>query len=84
MEYFLAFYIAGMALAMFRLYRPSYLTIKEIDPNNILVQRNVIAFFVMIVGFAIILLGIIPALLSDKAARNFISSFVQSVLNRGV
>jgi len=84
MEYFLAFYIAGMALAMFRLYRPSYLTIKEIDPNNILVQRNVIAFFVMIVGFAIILLGIIPALLSDKSARNFISSFVQSVLNRGV
>jgi len=84
MEYFLAFYIAGMALAMFRLYRPSYLTIKEIDPNNILIQRNVIAFFVMIVGFAIILLGIIPALLSDKAARNFISSFVQSVLNRGV
>ena len=84
MEYFLAFYIAGMALAMFRLYRPSYLTIKEIDPNNILIQRNVIAFFVMIVGFAIILLWIIPALLSDKAARNFISSFVQSVLNRGV
>lgn len=84
MEYFLAFYVAGMALAMFRLYRPSYLTIKEIDPNNILIQQNVIAFFVMIIGFAIILLGIIPALLSDKAARNFISSFVQSVLNRGV
>lgn len=84
MEYFLAFYVAGMALAMFRLYRPSYLTIKEIDPNNILIQKNVIAFFVMIIGFAIILLGIIPALLSDKAARNFISSFVQSVLNRGV
>lgn len=84
MEYFLAFYIAGMALAMFRLYRPSYLTIKEIDPNNILIRKNVIAFFVMIVGFAIILLGIIPALLSDKFARNFISSFVQSVLNRGV
>ena len=84
MEYFLAFYVAGIALAMYKLYLPSYLTIKKIDANNILIQRNIIAFFVMILGFTIILLGIVPALLSDKVAQRFIFSFVQSVLNRGV
>lgn len=84
MEYFLAFYVAGIALAMYKLYLPSYLTIKSIDANNILIQRKFIAFFVMIAGFTIILLGIIPALLSDKLGKQFITSFVQSVLNQDI
>ena len=38
----------------------------------------------MIVGFTIILLGIVPALLSDKLGKRVITSFVQAVLNNGV
>jgi uncharacterized membrane protein YidH (DUF202 family) len=84
MEYFLAFYVAGIALAMYKLYLPSYLTIKKLDSQNILVQRNIIAFFIMLIGFSIILLGIIPALLSDNMGKKFCSSFVNAVLDNGV
>ena len=55
MEYFLSFYISGVALAMLRLYRPSYLMIKKIDPTNPLIQQKAIAFFVMILGFTAIM-----------------------------
>jgi len=84
MEYFLAFYVAGIALAMYKLYLPSYLAIKKIDANNILIQRNIIAFFVMILGFTIILMGIIPALLSDNLGKRFCTSFVAAVLDNGI
>jgi len=84
MEYFLAFYVAGIALAMYKLYLPSYLTIKKIDANNILIQRNIMAFFVMILGFTIILMGIIPALLSDNLGKRFCTSFVAAVLDNGI
>ena len=84
MEYFLAFYVAGIALAMYKLYLPSYLTIKKIDANNIIIQRNIMAFFVMILGFTIILMGIIPALLSDNLGKRFCTSFVAAVLDNGI
>lgn len=84
MEYFLAFYVAGIVLAMYKLYLPSYLTIKKYDPNNILIERNILAFFVMLIGFSIILLGIIPALLSDNLGKRFCTSFVAAVLDNGI
>ena len=83
MEYFLSFYISGVALAMFRLYRPSYYMIKKIDPTNPLIQRKVIAFFIMIVGFMIILIPISPSLLSDKLRNSFCVSFCDAVLEKG-
>ncbi len=82
MEYFLAFYISGVALAMLRLYRPSWLLIKKVDPANILVQQKVIAFFIMLIGFMIILIPISPALLSDKLRNSFCVSFCDAVLNK--
>ena len=69
---------------MYKLYLPSYLTIKKIDANNILIQRNIMAFFVMILGFTIILMGIIPALLSDNLGKRFCTSFVAAVLDNGI
>ena len=50
MEYFLAFYVAGIGLAMYKLYLPSYLTIKKLDSQNILIQRNIIAFFIFFIS----------------------------------
>tara|TARA_B100000900_G_C20496632_1_gene681916 strand:- start:699 stop:959 length:261 start_codon:yes stop_codon:yes gene_type:complete len=81
MEYFLAFYLSGVALAMYRLYRPSYMIIKRMEPANILVQQKVIAFFVMLIGFMIILIPITPALLSDELRKSFCLSFCDAVLN---
>ena len=80
MEYFLAFYIAGIVLAMFKLYMPCYKLIKELDPNNPLVVNKHIALVLMVLGFAIILIPVTPALLSDKLAKAFCVSFVDAVL----
>ena len=82
MEYFLAFYIAGIVLAMLKLYMPSYKLIKKIDPNNPVVIHNYIAFVVMILGFIILLIPLTPALLSDKLAQAFCVSFVDAVLGQ--
>ncbi len=82
MEYFLSFYISGVALAMLRLYRPSYHMIKKIDPTNPLIKQKVIAFFVMIIGFMVILIPISPALLSDRLRKSFCVSFCDAVLNQ--
>lgn len=83
MEYFIAFYISGVALAMAKLYMPSYKLIKSVDPTNPLVTNKVIAFFVMIIGFMVILIPIIPALLSDRLRDSFCASFCNAVLQRG-
>jgi len=82
MEYFLAFYIAGIVLAMFKLYMPCYRLIKKIDPNNPVVIHKYIAFVVMILGFAIILIPVTPALLSDKLTQAFCVSFVDAVVGQ--
>jgi len=83
MEYFIAFYISGVALAMAKLYIPSWKVIKSIDPRNPLVVNKVMAFFVMMIGFMIILIPIIPALLSDRLRDSFCVSFCDAVLQKG-
>jgi len=80
MEYFLAFYIAGIVLAMFRLYRPCYNLVAKLDPNNPIVVHKYIAFVITLVGFTVILIPVTPALLSDKLAQGFCVSFVDAVL----
>jgi len=83
MEYFIAFYIAGVALAMLKLFRPSYLLLKDVDPNNIVVQNIVVSSIVMTLGFIILLVPLTPALLSDKLRDSFCVSFCDAVLNKG-
>jgi hypothetical protein len=83
MEYFIAFYISGVALAMAKLYVPSWKLIKSVDPTNPLVVNKVIAFFIMTIGFVICLVPVTPALLSDRLRDSFCASFCNAVLQRG-
>jgi hypothetical protein len=81
MEYFLAFYVAGIALAMYRLYIPIYRTIKRLEPENIFVQRKYLGFFIILGMFSVVLILIAPTLLSDNLSKRFCVSFVDAVLN---
>lgn len=81
MEYFLAFYLAGIALAMFKLYIPIYRTIKKLEPDNLFVVRKYLGFFVILAIFSVVLIVITPTLLSDKLGKRFCVSFVDAVLN---
>jgi hypothetical protein len=81
MEYFLAFYVAGIALAMYRLYIPIYRTIKRLEPGNIFIQRKYLGFFIILGMFSVVLILIAPTLLSDNLSKRFCVSFVDAVLN---
>jgi|TARA_B110000483_G_scaffold97291_1_gene119485 hypothetical protein len=83
MEYFIAFYMAGVALAMLKLFRPSYLLLKDVDPNNIVVQNIFVSSIVMTLSFMILLIPLTPALLSDSLRDSFCVSFCDAVLNKG-
>jgi len=81
MEYFLAFYLAGIALAMYKLYLPIYKTIKRLDPNNLFIVRKYLGFFVVLGMFSVVLILIIPSVLSENLGKKFCVSFVDAVLN---
>lgn len=81
MEYFLAFYLAGIALAMYKLYLPIYKTIKRLDPNNLFIVRKYLGFFVVLGMFSVVLILIIPSVLSENLGKKFCISFVDAVLN---
>ena len=81
MEYFLAFYLAGIALAMYKLYLPIYKTIKRLDPNNLFIVRKYLGFFVVLGMFSVVLILIIPSILSENLGKKFCVSFVDAVLN---
>ena len=81
MEYFLAFYLAGIALAMYKLYIPIYRTIKKLEPDNLFVVRKYLGFFVILTIFSVVLVIIIPSVLSEKLGKKFCVSFVDAVIN---
>jgi len=81
MEYFLAFYLAGIALAMYKLYLPIYKTIKRLDPNNLFIVRKYLGFFVVLGMFSVVLILIIPSVLSENLGKKFCVSFVDAVIN---
>jgi len=81
MEYFLAFYLAGIALAMYKLYIPIYRTINRLQPENIFIRRKYLGFFVVLGIFSVVLVIIIPSVLSEKLGKKFCVSFVDAVIN---
>ena len=81
MEYFLAFYLAGIALAMYKLYIPIYRTINRLQPENIFIRRKYLGFFVILGIFSVVLIIITPTLLSDNLSKRFCVSFVDAVIN---
>ena len=81
MEYFLAFYVAGIVLAMYKLYIPIYKTIEKLDPNNIFITRKYLGFFIVLAMFSVVLILIIPPLLSDNLGKRFCISFVGAVVD---
>ena len=81
MEYFLAFYVAGIALAMYRLYLPIYKTIKRLQPENLFIVRKYLGFFVVLGMFSVVLILIMPSVLSEKLGKKFCISFVDALVN---
>ena len=46
-QIFVAFYVSGVVTAMYALWRPSWLILKELQPDNIFMRRPILSNFVV-------------------------------------
>jgi hypothetical protein len=76
-EIILAFWIAGVALAMWKIWRPSYRIITLVDSNNILVTRPVLSTIVVLVIFTIFLPFMVIPLLIPNKLEEFVLGFIR-------
>ena len=77
MEIFIAFYFSGVGIAMYKIWYPSYMMIKEIDPNNIMTYIPWISHLVVLILFTVFLPVMLFALLFDDHTERFINAFVK-------
>tara|TARA_B100000131_G_scaffold154376_1_gene149780 strand:- start:235 stop:498 length:264 start_codon:yes stop_codon:yes gene_type:complete len=80
MEYIIAFYFAGVLLAMFKLWLPSYKIIKLVDPNNPLIASPLMSTLVVFILFTLFFPLIMFALLFDDKAIKFIEHFSRGAI----
>lgn len=81
MKYFLAFYIAGWAVSLARLYYPSIRFLKSVESSNVLVQREKLGWAIAILGFGIATPLTLPIALSDKLSKEFVVAFCDKALS---
>jgi len=77
LQIILCFWLAGSLLAMWKIWKPSYLVISKIDEHNILVTRPVLATVIVFIIFTIFLpLMVIPLLIPDRL-EEFVFGFIK-------
>jgi fructose-specific phosphotransferase system IIC component len=77
MEIFIAGWLSGVALAMYKIWFPSFRIIKKVDPSNPLTIRPWLSTLVVAILFTIFLPVMIFALLFDNYTENFIKAFIK-------
>jgi len=70
------FWAAGVALAMWKIWKPSYKLISIVDTNNILAQRPVLSTIVVVIIFTIFLPFMVLPLLIPNKLEQFVYGFV--------
>lgn len=82
MEYFLAFYIAGVLFSLYRLYYPSVNFLKKFHKESILVRLEITGWIVAIVLFTLAFPALILPTLIDKWQERFVLAFCDEALKR--
>ena len=76
-EGIIIFWIVGVSLALWKIWRPAYKVILAIDENNILVTRPIASTFVVSIIFTIFLpFMVIPLLVPDRL-EDFTLGFIK-------
>ena len=76
-QIFVAFYVSGVVTAMYALWRPSWLILKELQPDNIFMRRPILSNFVVFWIFFIFIHVVILSILIPSKTEKFIRGFVQ-------
>jgi len=80
LELILAFYATGVAIAMWRLWLPSYQIVRELSPDNIIIQKPILSGLVVFVMFIIMFPFLAYIILFDNKMEQFINGFVKGVI----
>jgi len=81
MEIFIAAWLSGVGLAMWKIWYPSIQVIREVDPNNPLLVRIWLSTIVVLVLFTIFLPLMIFAVLFDDQTEKFIKAFAKGAID---
>ena len=81
MEIFIAAWLSGVALAMWKIWLPSIQVIREVDPNNPLLVRIWLSTIIILVLFTIFLPIMILAILFDDDTVRFIRAFAKGAID---
>lgn len=77
MEIFIAAWLSGVGIAMYKIWFPSLRIIQEVDPNNPLLVRTWFSTLVVLILFTIFLPIMVFAILLDDHTESFIRAFVK-------
>lgn len=77
MEIFIAGWLSGAAIAMYKIWYPSFHIIKKVDPSNPLLVRPWLSTLVVAILFTIFLPLMIFTLLFDNYTDRFIEAFIR-------
>lgn len=77
LEIIFAFWIAGVALAMWKIWFPSLKIIKAIQPENIFTERPILSSIVVVCIFFLTLPFMVIPLLIPNKLEQFASSFIR-------
>lgn len=77
MEIFIAGWLSGALVAMYKIWIPSFRIIKKVDPSNPLCVRPWLSTLVVAILFTIFLPVMIFALLFDNYTDRFIQAFIK-------
>ncbi len=80
LDIFIAFYVAGVGIAWWTLWLPSYKMIKEIAPDNIMSVKPIMSGIIVLIIFAIMFPFIAYIILFDDKIERFQNGFIKGVL----
>ena len=71
------FWMVGVGLAVWKIWRPAYKAITAIDENNVLVTRPILSTTIVIIIFTISLPFMVIPLLIPQRLEEFVLGFVR-------
>jgi len=81
MEIFIAAWLSGVGIAMYKIWFPSLQVIRKVDPNNPLLVRPWLSTIVVLVLFTIFLPVMVFAILFDDSTERFIKAFAKGAVD---
>jgi|TARA_R100000479_G_scaffold174566_1_gene123079 sensor domain CHASE-containing protein len=78
-EYIGAFYLSGVAVAMWQLWLPAYNILKELEPENFVVRNGWTSSLVVLLCFTLLLPFMVLVLLIEEQKIKFIKGFIKGV-----